>query len=239
MSESRERSLLITPTRDLPRDVPICPTSTVLTGWSRSLERSVIVSVGCRRWSCPFCGRRRIISLAKRTEGAQPKRLVTLTVDPKRWESPRHAYDGTRRSLATLGRTMKRRGEWEYLRVLELTKKGWPHYHLVVRSPYVPHAEIKECWATLTGAKIVDVRQIKKADNVYWYLVKYLAKQDHCSFTNRRLSWSRHFFPPRGDTPKLDLVGIERETCSLHTWLRYHHENRWLTPITAYAFTLT
>lgn len=231
-------SLLIEPNCDLSSRLPICPTSTMLTGWSTSLNRSVVVSVGCRRWGCSFCGRKRVQVLAKRTEAAQPSRLITLTVDPARWESPRQAYDGTRRCLATFGRSMKRRGEWEYLRVLELTKKGWPHYHLLVRSPYVPHADVKRIWAELTGARIVDVRQIKKADNVYWYLVKYLAKQQHCTFTNRRLSWSRGFFRPGISRPKLDLVGVERESCTVHTWLRYRGKEQWLTPITAYSWVL-
>lgn len=232
------RSLLITSNRDLPRDVPICPTSTVLTAWSQTLSRSIVVSVGCRRWSCPFCGRNRIISLSKRVEAAKPNRLVTLTTNPARWEDPRHAYDGTRRALGAFTRTMKSRGEWEYLRVLEVTKRGWPHYHLMVRSPYTAHAVIRDRWAELTGAKIVDVRQVKKRDNVYWYLVKYLAKQNYCEFTDRRLSWSKRFFHAAEKRPTLDLVGIERETCSLHTWLRYHWESKYLTPITRYCFVL-
>jgi hypothetical protein len=236
---SREASLLITPNRDLDRDVPICPWSTVLTAWSQTLGRSVVVSVGCKRWSCPFCGRNRIISLAKRVEAAKPNRLVTLTTNPAHWDNPRHAFDGTRRSLGAFCRTMRARGEWEQLRVLEVTKKGWPHYHLMVRSPYVPHAIIRDRWAELTSAKIVDVRQVKKRDNVYWYLVKYLAKQDYCEFTTRRLSWSKNFFPPKEKRETLGLIGIEREACNLHTWLRYNHTNRWITRVTSYAFTIS
>lgn len=231
-----EPPLLIRPTDDLKQLLPICPTSTVALAWSEALARSVVISVGCRRWACPFCGRRRVAALARKVEDAEPNRLVTLTVDPKLWESPRHAYDGTRRALAPFTRAMRRGGEFEYLRVLELTKKGWPHYHLLVRSPYRPYAHVQATWAELTGARVVDIRQVKKRDSVYWYLVKYLAKQHYCDFTERRVSQTSHFFKPKVPYPGLGLIFRERETCTLHTWLRYRGKQELMRPIGAYMW---
>jgi hypothetical protein len=230
--------LLLSPNDDLDSKIPICPGSTLATAWSTEIGRSVVISVGCRRWACSFCGRRKVAALAKRVEAAKPSRLVTLTVDPSRWDSPRHAYDGTRRALSPFTRAMRRTGEFEYLRVLEMTKKGWPHYHLLVRSGYRHYGDIQKVWAELTGARIVDVRKVKQEDQVYWYLVKYLAKQHYCEFTDRRLSWTGKFFPPKKTYKDLGLVDWQREGHSLHTWLRYRGEATVLYQITSYMWTL-
>lgn len=233
-----EAPLLVGVASDLPRLVPICPTSTTGTAWSEALRRSVVISVGCRRWGCPFCGRRRVAALARRVEDAAPNRLITLTVDIKLWESPRAAYDGTRRALGPWTRAMRRDGPFEYLRVLELTKRGWPHYHLMVRSGYRPYAEVSRVWAELTGARVVDVRQIKQRDSVYWYLVKYLAKQAYCDFTERRVSQTGKFFKPKVPYPSLDLQDYQREMQTVHSWLRNRGRDTTLTPIGAYMWAL-
>ena len=110
-------------------------------------------------------------------------------------------------------------GEFEYFRVLEVTRKGWPHYHLIVRSEYIPHATIKSVWAELTGATIVDVRKIKKSQDVYFYLVKYLGKQKYIPWTNRRVSWTRHFFP------KSDFMAADPLQLELKGWIDEHPQD--------------
>lgn len=233
-----EPALLLGPGSDLRRLLPICPTSTTVTAFSQALGGSVVISVGCRRWACPFCGRRRVAALSKRVEAAEPKRLMTLTVDPACWNDPRHAYDGTRRALGPFTRAMRREGEFEYFRVLELTKKGWPHYHLMVRSGYRHYAEVRKVWQQLTGAIIVDVRQIKERDNVYFYLMKYLAKQSYCDFTDRRTSQTSKFFPPKTPYPGLELVGHERSMETVHSWLWNKNRPIGLRPIGAYMWAI-
>lgn len=185
-----------------------CPSASTLVAYSKVLQTDVICQIKCKRWGCSHCGPRRIISLALRCKTAAPNRLITLTVDTKLYLSPREAYDKTRRMVTQLAVRMRRRyKEFEYIRILEVTKKGWPHYHLLVRSPYLPHQIIKDTWAELTGATIVDVRQMKKDNNIYFYVLKYLAKQKVIPWTNRRVSWSRKFFAknskPKGQPLKL------------------------------------
>lgn len=185
-----------------------CPYATTLVAYSRVLKADVICQIKCKRWGCSHCGPRRITSLALRCKQAKPNRLLTLTVDTKLYLSQREAYDSTRRKVTELASRIRRRfKEFEYIRILEVTKKGWPHYHLLVRSPYIPHSYLRDTWAELTGATIVDVRQMKKDNNVYFYVLKYLSKQKVIPWTNRRVSWSRHFFPkdskPKGQPLKL------------------------------------
>lgn len=177
-----------------------CPHAQSLLCFSTAYRAEVICLLTCNRWGCIRCGPRKAKRLAYKIEKAEPNKLITLTINPKMYTSPREAYDKTRRQLPELSRLIKKAvGSFEYLRVLETTKAGWPHYHLMARCPYVPQKELSRLWAGLTAAPIVDVRSIKKIDNVFAYVVKYLCKQTYIEWTNRRTSWSRNFFA--GETP--------------------------------------
>lgn len=174
-----------------------CPHAQTLLCYSHAYRENVACVLVCNRWGCRKCGPRKAKRLAYRIEKAQPNKLITLTIDPKQYENPREAYDKTRRQLPELSKIIKKKlGSFEYLRVLETTKAGWPHYHLMARCPYIPQRTLSELWAGLTAAPIVDVRQIRKIDNVFAYVVKYLCKQTYIEWTNRRTSWSRNFFIP-------------------------------------------
>ncbi len=172
-----------------------CPSAKTLHGWSETIERWCVIQIRCKRWGCRHCGERKIRHFGLKCQNAEPNRLITLTVDTKIWESPREAFEGTKRMVTRLAVKVRRAfGEFEYFKVLEVTKKGWPHYHLIVRSGYIPHRFLSDEWNHLTGAPIVDVRKIKKPADVYFYIMKYLAKQKYIPWTDRRVSWSKHFF---------------------------------------------
>lgn len=172
-----------------------CPRSKTLEAWSQTLNAWVIIGITCKNWGCPICGRKKLAHYARRVMAAQPNRLITLTVNPRMHNDPRAAYDATRRSIPKLSeRLRKGYTEFEFFRVLEATKKGWPHYHLITRCPYIPQQEISDHWKKLTGAPIVDVRKMDKTTNAYWYVVKYLGKQLKIPWTDRRASWTKGFF---------------------------------------------
>ncbi len=138
-------------------------------------------------------------------------KLITLTVNPKSYETPREAYDDTRRKLSQLACSIRRKfSRFEYLKVLEVTKAGWPHYHLVASCGYIPQPWLSHRWDELTGARIVDIRKIHKGDDVYFYILKYLSKCKHIPWTNRRVSWSRGFFPKKTQ-PKGFPLGLEEK----------------------------
>ncbi len=172
-----------------------CPSAKTLVGFSLTLDRWCVIQIRCKRWGCRHCGQRKTTHLGWRCEDAMPNRLITLTVNNTLWETPRDAYERTKGKVTQLATRLRRvYGEFEYLRVLEVTKLGWPHYHLIVRSGYIPQKVLSSVWSDLTGAFIVDVRKIKKRQDVYFYVVKYLSKQRYIPWTNRRVSWSRDFF---------------------------------------------
>jgi len=196
---------------------PCCPWATTVHAWSAALNCEILIAQECKRWGCNVCGRKRSTHLAKRVELAKPNRLITFTTWTLAYPTPREAYDGTRRALRQVVAKLRRRyTEFEYLRVLERHKNGYPHYHCVVRSPYIPQKELSELWAELTMSPIVDVRKIKQRDRVYYYVMKYLAKQSHIPWTNRRVAWSRNFFRDDGWTPPDTLKLSGREWHDLH-----------------------
>ena len=187
-----------------------CPRAKTLEAWSEKLQAFVIIQVTCKNWGCPICGRRKVQKYAKKVTAAKPNRLVTLTVNPKQHESPRAAFDATRRSIPKLSAKVRKLfGEFEFFRILEVTKKGWPHYHLITRSEYIPQPELSRLWNELTGAPIVDVRKLGKTVQAYWYVVKYLGKQDHVPWTDRRAAWTKNFFVDEEFEagPSLHLMG--------------------------------
>jgi hypothetical protein len=130
------------------------------------------------------------------TKLACPNKLLTLTVDPKLHDNPELAWITTAPKVPELIRALRKRfGKVEYLRVVEETKGGWPHYHCMVRADYLPQPVIRQLWSDLTGAVIVDIRQVAQFFNSFQYLVKYLTKLHRVDWTERHVTYSRSFFP--------------------------------------------
>lgn len=202
-----------------------CPRSTVMEAYCQEGMRWHAIQGRCNAWDCPGCGPLRTWKLCKRIETARPNRLVTLTCGSPGGRSPAEVWDDTRRMVPELIRLIRsHHGETEYCRVMELHKSGFPHFHLVVRSPFIPQADLSRYWCKLTGAYIVDVRAIQNRD-VARYVAKYLGKQTRVpAFTSRRVTASRGFFdaPLTRQPSTLNLCDIRREGTVLRSWLDYH-----------------
>lgn len=221
-----------------------CPHAQTLEAYSPQFGCTVWIALPCKQWSCRFCAEQKIKRLSIKTEAAKPNRLLTLTVDPSLWENPRAAFDGTRRKVPECMRHLRTRfTSVEYLRVTELTRRGWPHYHLMVRSPYIPHAVVKSLWTKLTGALIVDLRQIDKKLNCYNYLVKYLSKMHKIGWTERHVSYSRNFFPiedfPNRQSLQLDEKTIIESHPSTYLYARFRGATLTILGANLYALNPT
>jgi len=170
--------------------------------------------------------------MAKNVERATPNRFITLTTDAKLWASGREAFDGVRRKLPDFTKQIRKEcGSFEYVRVLELHKNGMPHWHLLARSKYIPQPTISAVWSSLTGSVIVDVRKATEGRHAARYVMKYLSKCKHIEWTNRRVSWSKKFFPPQPPTDKEDWQLKNKEhrlerpaDCMLDQYIGYHAE---------------
>jgi len=191
------RELLITDTRSYWDAFTGCPSAQTYSAYDPDTLYEHVLALNCKRWSCRHCAQKRIRQLAIRTQAAAPNAMLTLTVDPSLYQTPREAFDATRRLIPTLFAQLRSLyGDIQYLRATELTAKGWPHYHFLLRAPFLPHRVVRDTWERLTGAKIVDLRRVDRSFRAYTYLLKYLSKLHRIEWTERHLSFTRRFFPP-------------------------------------------
>lgn len=213
-----------------------CPRESTLSFWSLDDGLFHLVRVVCKTWACTYCGPIKRAHLAVRVKAAKPNRFVTLTAAPDQTESPREVFDRTRRQISELAKVYRREGkEFEFLRVLEVHQSGFPHYHLIVRSPWLDQKELSHRWCCLTQSYIVDVRKLSNDDKGVNYVMKYLGKQEKNAFTNRRVSWTKNFFAPEPKPPPSErqIAEVERWSGSLEdvthwefpdsTWERVNH----------------
>lgn len=110
-------------------------------------------------------------------------RFVTLTSSP---ESKNFVQQDLRRLIMRL----RRKGVLtDYIRVVELTKSGFQHVHMIYRGRYIPQPALSNLWDEIHQAPIVDIRSIKASKShirgAAGELAKYMAKEG-----SRRYSWS-------------------------------------------------
>ena len=238
---SPNRTFLISTIEDCNTDLATCPYATTIEAWSQTMMQFVLIAVTCKRWGCSYCGRRKVSQIAHQVSKGRANRFLTLTTWTKAFETPAQAYEQTRRQVPKLFQRIRRKyGPAEYFRVLEVTKAGWPHYHFVLRSNYLPHAQLSAWWAELAQSKIVDIRPIKKRANIYFYVVKYLAKAKYIPWTNRRCSFSRGYLPAddKKQTGSWELIIDQFDDAHPSVYVMRNYEGCKLTQIASDAWTV-
>jgi DNA-binding HxlR family transcriptional regulator len=164
----------------------------------------------CKRWSCEICHpiqRRRVISYARK---GVPDRFVTLTCKPDLFETPDQAARAMRDAFAKLIRLIRKENPGrtvEYMRVFEATKAGWPHLHILMRTPWISQQWLSDTWKRLTGAFIVDVRQVKNIEHAAYYVAKYIGKALARFKGVTRWFRSRNWNEPRNDDDRPQCFG--------------------------------
>jgi hypothetical protein len=199
----------------------------------------VLRPVTCKRWGCAYCAPRKIKKLAFLTNGAMPNRWIRLGVNPSLYSSPEEAWRHTSPLVPELCRKIrKNRGECEYLRVAEIHNGttrykelqepgkalGFPHYHAMLRSVFIPQKELSNMWAELASAPHVYIAKIDQTFSSFRYMTKYLTKLHRIEWTDRHVSYSKNFFRPE-DMEK--LAWPEREVIDrseTHPW-KYLSDN--------------
>ena len=223
--QASPRSWIVEPHVDYRSWLATCPNAQTLLGDDPNYDVHYLIPLLCKQWSCRFCAAMKCRRLAARTRDAAPNRMLTLTLDPRFWTTPRQAFDATRRKIPPFFKELRERfGLIEYLRVTELTKNGWPHYHFLIRSDYLPHPVLKAAWNKLTGARIVHIKPVDKRWSAYTYLLKYLSKMSNLEWTERHVSTSRDFFPPEpaSTAPKLPIERSSKYSMHPQTYLASH-----------------
>jgi len=159
----------------------------------------LIASIKCRSWGCDDCAPHRKDQLvAKALEGA-PERFVTLTVNPAIGSGPLERRDRLAWAWALIIKRLRRwkpEVDWQYLAVVEKTKAGEPHLHVLLRGGYIPHALLSAWMDELTDAPIVDIRAIDSARKAARYVAKYIGKAPE-QFGRFKRYWSSRNWTPK------------------------------------------
>lgn len=158
-------------------------------------SRVTIYPVRCKSWSCPDCKQYRARLLRAQAYEGKPNRFVTLTVNPHNFETPEERC----RQMTLAWRDFVR--EWrrthggariEYMYVIEATKRGEPHMHILVRSDYIPQDELSAWMGERTGAPVVTIERPRTVRGVAKYVTKYVTKDLH------QFEGSKRYFRSRG-----------------------------------------
>ena len=133
----------------------------------------------CRAWNCEFCAPERKAQLMALAASGEPQRFVTLTVNPRVGSDPENRLRLLSRAWRLCVKRLRRQNPHipvEYLAIVEETKKGEPHLHILLRSAYVPQQFISSVMAELIDSPIVDIRAIRNQGEVIRYVAKYITK---------------------------------------------------------------
>lgn len=188
-----------------------------------------MIASACNRWTCQICGPRRKAHLVRRIVAAAPTKFLTLTC--LHADSPADQLARIKKGLPRLITALRAtHGPIEYLRMLEHCADGYPHFHLLLRAAFLPHAEIVAEWKKNTGAYIVDIR--KAHGRSVNYVAKYLGKARDCEgkWGRQRISVSKNFWPAKD--PGEELIGWEHEPTHPTDYARRHSstqfEREWI-----------
>lgn len=155
-----------------------CPWARSLLGRGLLNNRTYLYALRCRRWSCGYCCNHNKRVLYARVRDGRPQRFITLTSKPLPGETPVAVYKRIRPRVTQLVQAVRDKFGWcECVCVVERFKTGFPHFHILARSPYIPQAWLSDKWLSLTGAGIVDIRRVADWNGAGRYVVKYVVKE--------------------------------------------------------------
>ncbi len=133
----------------------------------------------CRSWKCPDCRDGRRKRLIAEGIGGNPVTFITLTL---RADDPRERPDQVKalsRAWRIIRARMLRKGKVKripFLAVVEKTKRGTPHLHILTRVRWIDQAWLSVVAAEILDAPIVDVRRIDAHHGIASYVAKYVGK---------------------------------------------------------------
>jgi hypothetical protein len=105
------------------------------------------------------------------------KTLITLTVDPKKFGLLHHEYHFVKKGWAKLHRFLRKKyGIFFYVCILEITKKGRPHLHVLTTLPFIDVNDMREKWVKYGGGQQLRVDFLHEKYDAVGYVLKYVTK---------------------------------------------------------------
>lgn len=175
-----------------------CNEHTIVKG---NADVQVAVSLKCRAWTCPNCFDTRKKQLIAEAAGGRPTTFLTLTTR----RSDKIDPDRAAMRLSKAWRLCRLRiirfyglSELPFLAVVEATKAGWPHLHILMRAPYIDWEMISEwMWELCDGAQI-NIQRIDKHRKMTAYVAKYCGKCSH-RYKHTKRYWQSQDYDLRED----------------------------------------
>lgn len=194
-----------------PVELDWCPYTKSLIGRDIENLSIIVLPIRCKRWTCPYCRVPNEILLKEKVVSGGPNKMLTLTVRPDPGETPGQTFKRVRRAIPRLYQECRRYcGRWEAATFMERHRSGYPHWHALIRSNYVPQKFIADEWRRLTGSWIVDIRRINDDAVARRYVTKYVTKQFqqwHSLKLGHVVSFTRHYsMLPKKEVQKSPLL---------------------------------
>jgi len=190
----------------------------------------------CRSWSCDYCAPLRKRALVAIALSGEPQRFLTLTVSPDKYSSPAERLQKLSWAWRTVVKRLRRkygRDSVEYFVVVEETKKGEPHLHILLRGKFLPQKELSEAMSDLIGAPIVYIEKVSSNKKVARYVAKYVGKKPAQFGTSKRY-WQSVGYSPH------ELYSDPTIPADFTKWEVFRHaSNQWEGWISALGFQLT
>jgi len=145
----------------------------------------------CRSWNCDYCAPNRRSQLMALAASGSPTRFLTLTVNPTFGADPEARLKALARAWRIVVQRLRRKyaeKPIEYLAVVEETKLGEPHLHILLRAPYLPQALLSRWMGEIINSPIVDIRAVRGVREVIRYIAKYISKAPH-QFGHAKRYW--------------------------------------------------
>lgn len=120
----------------------------------------------------------------------------------RRWQLTAKTREPTQQSwlLKTTAKTPQAKAaSLPYFAFLERTKRGEPHLHILIRSPYIPQDWLSEQMDDMLGSPIVWIEKIENSKHAIAYVTKYVTKAP-AQWGNKKRYWqSRNWAPQDKD----------------------------------------
>lgn len=159
-------------------------------------DSRVVASLTCRAWTCPDCAPQRASRLVAECHGGAPNTFLTLTSRKRPNQTANEAALALTRAWRLVRlRLMRKAGikRLPFMAVMEATKAGWPHLHILLRSLWIDREQVSAWMSELIDSPVVDVRRIDNRAKVAAYVAKYASKAAHKFGTAKRYFKSRDY----------------------------------------------
>jgi hypothetical protein len=148
----------------------------------------------CKQWPCPDCSPYLTRKLRSGLLDGAPTKFMTLTcvAVPDETQTERRKRMG--KGLLLLMRKIKRRyglKRLPYAVIVEAHKSGEPHFHVLLRAPFIDQDWVGQQWQALGFGRVAKVDAVWNRYGASRYLTKYLSKAPAKFGTTKRFWYSR------------------------------------------------